>query len=501
MQSTYQFLQESKFKISYISLLYDKYIGCGYVNGTIEIFSYNPKPTSILTLSIFSTEITDIYNDPLNRNILLFSSKTHLCKYDISSKKILGLIPLNDYINIIHLPKSLLVSISKSLIQVWDTNTLTLLSQYKTHKLCDYCNVSKVYGSKIIFEVGYNGKPIDIGNIQYKEDFNCASFTRTIVHTEIPEDCRREYAEYDSSSDEEVENEIDTVPIIKEDFSFETICLNYNEKNDFNDWMKFWNRDKRLVKRPIIQSRKLKRKEGILYQTKIDCLSKLDPAKYFYRYALDKNASIDNKEFNRNGLLIENLNGINCVCPNPNKCYEEKLIEMISTVYIPIENYTLMKQTKFQNHLVVLDVKNSKCFNIMTIDKDNLGDKLIRLNRFRYAFIHKDIHLLLLDLNNYSCKMLIKKEMNPILSVNICLKNTVAASTKENLLLWDINNGIMIKMINLNLQLDNRCFKFNEDTLLIVSEGNDKKSIVYKLSFFKQYCSPLIEDGFFSLDK
>ena len=87
----------------------------------------------------------------------------------------------------------------------------------------------------------------------------------------------------------------------------------------------------------------------------------------------------------------------------------EKVKDLINSVYIPISNYKYKKETIHPNHLIILDGKYKKCFMIITTDKGNIGDKIIRLNHHRFAFIHQKNDVLILDLNNYSFTQLEKK--------------------------------------------------------------------------------------------
>ena len=74
------------------------------------------------------------------------------------------------------------------------------------------------------------------------------------------------------------------------------------------------------------------------------------------------------------------------------KGYKKKVMTS-NEPYIDIENYDLKKETKQLNKLIVLNVRKKKCQMIFHINKDNYGDKILRLRERRIYFIQKNAHL------------------------------------------------------------------------------------------------------------
>ena len=299
-----------------------------------------------------------------------------------------------------------------------------------------------------------------------------------------------EYLTYLSSSDEEVDNEIKKIPIRKEkNFILKRIKNKKANKHSDSDTDKLyylWNRDCFIMKNTNINIKSIPK-----YKSKAEFLNYVDPSQYYFRFyhgMLNNHNYVIKKGFSTKGIsefILKNINSIRVVYllePSPEVTVFEKVKDLINSVYIPISNYKYKKETIHPNHLIILDGKYKKCFMIITTDKGNIGDKIIRLNHHRFAFIHQKNDVLILDLNNYSFTQLEKKDNFGIIKVTPYEEQFLIATTTNNdILLWEINTSQMIRSLHLDTMI--KCIMpIDNYVCLFAVQAEDNKTIIKQIA-------------------
>lgn len=474
-----------------ISVLYrmiNSNIAIGYFTGVLELYN-NKMKNAYLTITLFDNEIIDLYQDKANSNKLMVSNRNNCIIIDLVKQSLIGIIQVDDINEIIHLSKMRFAFITKNNIQVWNIETMTVISQFIANSLCTYGSGAKIYGSKFIFEESYNGSSIE----REIHDMNYIPILSTIQEpavSNISQIQSEEYLTYMSSSDEEVDNEIKKIPVRKENNLFlkaiKNKKANKHSNNNTDKLYYLWNRDCIIVKSTAANIKSIPK-----YKSKAEFLNYVDPSQYYFRFyigMLNNHNYVNKKGFNTQGIsefILKNLNSIRVVYlmePSPEVTVFEKVKDLINSVYIPISNYKYQKEAIHPNHLIIVDGKYKKCFMIITTDKRNIGDKLIRLNHHRFAFIHQKKDVLLLDLNNYSFTQLEKNDSNQIIKVVPYEEQFIIATTTNNdILLWEINTTQMIRSLHLDTMI--QCIMPIDNYLcLFAVQSDDNKTIIKQIA-------------------
>lgn len=441
-----------------VCILTNKEIIIGDVNGSIEKWTEGFKQ-KLWSLSIFTTEILYIFQDRKDEEYIMVINSNNLVKVELKTQIIVGIIQVKSFKDIIFLSKSRVVFVREDLFQVFDVKNMILLSYLSSSCARNFGSGARVYGSKFIIEQKYH---LD------EELFWREADSR---YTIMPKWDKPDYLSYYSSSDSEIDEEIKNISLPQykrfylKSFSIPRELLQY-----------YSNLSKLIAKIEIDKEIKNVQK----YSSKASFLNLINPKKYQLEIKCVHSDNPEKYIFKKKGLsknILDSLSKINIVSAEEliqsDWTFPSNFVE--KAVNIGITNYTLKKETKKKNWLLIFDYKCKKNFLSIIIDKDEIGDKIIRLNKYRFIFIHKLAHLLLLDLNNYSCTMLEKKDKSDIISVHPYQNDFILVNTaNNNLLIWKINTLELINQINLEHSPITYLGRYNSTQCFIICKVNDK---------------------------
>lgn len=104
-------------------------IAIGYSNGVLELYD-NTMKNSFLTITLFDNEIIDIYQDKANIDKLMVSNRNNCIIIDLVKQSLIGIIQVDDISEIVHLSKMRVAFITKTNIQVWNIETMTIILHF-----------------------------------------------------------------------------------------------------------------------------------------------------------------------------------------------------------------------------------------------------------------------------------------------------------------------------------------------------------------------------------